>query len=412
MEILIPIVATFFAIISIFFLWFFGYPFLLRFTIDSSIENTIAAGANGANGIDGANGQNSPEPQHGTNGRPGKSSPSGANGNNGINGRAGESGNNGLDGLAGDDGSAGDDGVPGYNIIAIKEKADGASPPVYYINGKSIDDQTEAATKTSEAFLSSEKTRVNTRISSVIPSNNDKLLFSNHASGITTLGSSQKSFSLAAVSPSLDTINDYHNFLTTVKNTREQQRAALAIIKQREQDNIKTQQNLLALHRLGRRESLRDHKLSSNLLTIRRNVLDNEDYSNCTSRFKTIISDLRSSMDVTFDEKIRGLYSMLLGQRRIANSADPSITRDARKEALIEVNQITDEINHLKTIKENIRIAEDIEKKDIHNTYKENTKGLKSSITSSKDAIVNATKTSSDEIEKTILPYRNLILTS
>lgn len=424
MSILVSIVTTVFALIAILFLWYIAYPFLLRYTIDSRLPSSdLINASNGNNGQNGSNGQNSPNARHGVHGQAGTGTAAGAHGNNGAAGRQGYPGIAGNDGNPGEDGEAGDDGVPGFNIIPVREHLfEPDSKTVYYVNGVSLEDHNDTITAKSETNFNLEKSRISDRIDILIKDTADKTLFKNALDLVSS--------SLMTPDPDihvLDTLDKFNNFLdalttayATSKATDESNKTAAKIA-------IDAANAVIASLRQKRDLDYRKLETTSYKLSVRFDYNEAARMANppFTTRMQIILINLENHINDTYDQNIRDETILLAQETRIFNSTDPSVTPADKNSAAQKITNITNEINILKMIKEQIVLRNNDDKSLILERYDNgdssgsNPNGLsletygtganvqKTAINNAQTSVITSAEVRKQFIESFIVPYRN-----
>jgi hypothetical protein len=422
MTILISIVGVIFALFSILFLWYVAYPFLLRYTIDSRLQNNnLINASNGNNGQNGNNGENSPDARNGVNGQPGTGTAAGKHGANGAPGKSGDAGFTGDDGEPGDNGIDGDEGVPGFNIIPVREKLfDPDARTVYYVNGVQLEDHVNNTNERKLANINQEKLRISNRLDVSTISTSDRQLFKNALALIPVMTPNVSIYVL-------DTIDKFNNFLDTF---------TLAYIAAKTNEDIIKSTSKLAigidnaiLEDLRKKRILDYKKLETTpfKLGVRLTIHNDVRTSNpgLSARFLTILTDLEGDINLTYDSKIRDLTLLLTQQNRIFTSISPSVTPADKNAAALEIKVLTSEINLLKMIKEEIIIRKNddrsliLERYDngdlsgtnphglLLETYGTGANPIKQDIEDSKQLVIDAAEVRKQAMESFIVPYRN-----
>lgn len=366
-SILVPIVATFFAVVTVIILWWVAYPFALRYYINSSNQDLAAlSAANGSNGANGANGANAPNARHGSHGQPGLSSAPGVRGNDGTNGAAGPAGFTGLQGEVGEAGSDGPQGVPGYNVICVKEDLFNPNAKIVcYVNGKPIDNHIKDVQSSLETQFKAEQDRIAVRIDNSFRNAADRTKFKTVLRSLTyPTGTPVPSVNI------LDSLTKFDNFLTAWLAEFNTQNNTLRAATQAQTAIINTNQTRLTNLRAKKTADLTE--LDSNPIRLNRRtaIIDAAlptVFPTPTTRLTNALTDIKTDISVTFDSKVREFQTLVSTQTRIYNSTVSTVTQ--KNDARDEISQLNAEINFLKSMKEEVERKRLSDQKTVIDVY-------------------------------------------
>lgn len=357
---IIPIVVVALAIVFTIFLVWLGYPFLLRYFIENSLDTSSLANlTNGNNGANGGNGDNSPPKRDGATGPPGLSTAAGAAGGEGRVGGAGLDGPPGVDGPPGEDGEDGDTGVPGIDPIFIREDIfNPNSKRVFYVNGVPINTHIKSVEAKKDSAFQKDVERIKERIKTSFKKESNKAYF-------TTLANSLTRGIVPDPDPNvLDTLAKFNTFLDNLNMVYKTARNTLATIKSDQTTIINVAQDTLNSLRTQRNiddnarqlqpfvDAIRDEKLNSVLTP--------------PSSFAALRPDIIANI-ITIDQAISTLISERTTALNLAESTTIPAVRDAQS---LIVQEKTASINLFKAVKEDIIHEKEFMKNEIFNAYK------------------------------------------
>ena len=443
----IPIIAIIVCIVAIFIVYYFSYPFLLRFSLENEISTINPTNAsNGANGTDGVNGQNGPQALNGVHGIAGKTTAHGPDGVDGGNGKAGNAGYNGYNGDDGGDGEDGSDGIPGYNVILVKENIfDTSSNPIHYVNGSDYDAHIINVSDLKDTHLTTEKTRLVNRIDNILRTPENKIYFTPKAEDLTLLIDPNGLLpsndpepiinGTFTITDPLGGVDSFNQFLDIAKSKITTNNADIKTVTDTQLAIIANKNEILKTKRATRDAAIT--AVDSDELTVRVNkiltvtnsvtaeiasinsslvgetdptkiAVLNAQKSQLTS-FQLILTSLNGSLTVTFSSQIQILTDLLDPLHTTVNSTDSTVTVEDKKVASAKITVITNNINNLKSIKANIIHQLGVNKNVIMENYKTDVDIVtsKNAIVAAKLEISNNTDTLNQEFTTLIEKFKN-----